>query len=55
MPMAIAGSESVSRLIKSKCTGINGMGSAKTDANSTVMIAAMLPESRKRIEFLMLR
>ena len=54
-PMAIAGRESVSRLINSKCTGANGTGSPKRDVYNTDKIPAMLPESKNKIAFFILR
>lgn len=50
-PKPIAGSESVSRLINSKCIAANGTGSPSSELKSTTRIAAKLPESRKSIAF----
>ena len=52
-PSAIAGSESVSRLINNRWIGANGTGSPAREQNSTAMIPARLPDSRNRIAFLM--
>ena len=52
MPMASAGSESVSRFINSRCTGSKGVGNAITEQNSTTNIAARLPDNRKSIAFI---
>ena len=46
MPMAIAGSESVSRLINKRCTGAKGMGRARIEAYSTHKMPAILPDNR---------
>ena len=48
MPIAIAGSESVSKLIKSRCTGANGTGSPASEVYSTARIAAILPDSKTK-------
>ena len=55
MPIAMAGSESVSRLINSRCTGANGTGRAARDVYNTERIPAMLPDSRNLMAFFMLR
>ena len=54
MPMAIAGSESVNRLINSRCTGWNGTGSANKEVYNTLRIPDILPDSRNLMAFLML-
>ena len=46
IPMAMAGRESVSRLINSRCTGANGTDSPATDAHNTTRIAPKLPDNR---------
>ena len=46
MPIASAGKESVTRLIKSKCTGSKGTGNAIRDVYNTAKIPAVFPESR---------
>ena len=53
-PSAMAGSESVSRLMKSRCIGAKGAGRPAIELKSTAIIPARLPESRKSIDFLML-
>ena len=55
IPIAMAGSESVSRLINSRCTGANGIGNARTDAYSTQKIPAIFPDSRNCIAFRIFR
>ena len=45
-PRAMAGRESVSKLINSRCTAAKGTGSPSREAYSTVRIPAVLPESR---------
>ena len=49
----MAGRLSVKRLINSRCTGANGTGSPKTDAQRTVRIAPKFPDKRNWIAFLM--
>lgn len=51
----MAGSESVSRLINSRCTGANGIGNARTEAYSTQKIPAIFPDSRNCIAFRIFR
>ena len=46
MPMAMAGSESVSRLMNKRCTGAKGIGRARRDVYSTHRIPAILPDNR---------
>ena len=53
--MAIAGRESVSRLINSRCTGANGSGNAFMDVYNTQRIPAIFPDSKKPIAFLIFR
>lgn len=45
-PRAIAGRLSVSKLIKSKCTGANGTGSPARDAAKTVRMAPRFPDNK---------
>ena len=54
MPMAMAGSESVSRLINSRCTGWNGTARPNSEVYRTLRMADMLPDSRNLMAFLML-
>ena len=51
----ITGSESVSKLIKSRCTGANGTGSPASEVYSTARIAAILPDSKNKIAFFIFR
>ena len=53
-PTAMAGRESVSRLMNSRWTGAKGMGRPSTEARNTHRIPAILPDSRKLMAFLML-
>ena len=52
-PIAKAGRESVTKLMNSNCTAINGTEKPPIEANNTVIIADKLPESRYIIAFLM--
>ena len=53
-PMPIAGKLSVNKLMNNSCTGANGTGKPPNDANSTAIIAAVFPESKNLIAFLIL-
>ena len=55
IPMAMAGRESVSRLINSRCTGAKGNGSALIDVYSTQRIPAIFPDNKNWMEFLIFR
>mgnify|MGYP006988510554 CR=1 FL=1 len=53
-PRAMAGRESVRRLINSRCTGRKGLGRPRMEVTKTLKMPAILPESRKVMAFLML-
>jgi len=55
MPIAMAGRESVIRLMNSRWTGAKGSGSASRDVYSTHKIPAMLPDSRNWMAFFIFR
>ena len=49
--MAMAGRESVIRLINSRCTGLKGRGRDRRDVYNTQKMPAMLPDKRNWMEF----
>jgi len=51
IPMAMAGRESVIRLINSRCTGLKGRGRDRRDVYNTQKMPAMLPDKRNWMEF----
>ena len=55
IPIAIAGSESVSRLMNRSCTGAKGTGRPAIDVYSTASMAAMFPDKRNSIALRILR
>ena len=55
MPIAMAGRESVRRLINSRWTGAKGIGKSRTDVYSTHRIPAIFPESRNWTAFRIFR
>ncbi len=54
IPRAIAGNESLTRLIKSSCKAVNGLSQPITKAKTIAMIAPKFPANKYEIAFLML-
>ena len=46
MPIAKAGSESVSKLMNKRCTGSKGVSNAIMEQNRATKIAAIFPDSK---------